>query len=233
MVYARTIKTDAGKNGNTQPSLTLTFEVSGMLWKRSLVMRDRETGSLWSHILGACMRGKLKGTELRILPAVMTTWKDWLNEHPETTVLDLHRTSDDYTRSFYARPDKFVLGALIAGQPRAYSFAALKEQPVLNDTHDDRPLLILYDHDSTRAALFDRRVAEGKLTFTLSEKLVLTDRETNSIWNARTGKAIAGKLEGTQLRILPSIVSYRRAWRDFHPNSSYYEGEPGTAPKKR
>ena len=31
---------------------TLTFQVSGMLWKRSLVMRDIETGSLWSHLLG-------------------------------------------------------------------------------------------------------------------------------------------------------------------------------------
>ena len=42
----------------------LTFFVSGMLWQRSLVMQDKETGSLWSHILGEAMRGSLKGTSL-------------------------------------------------------------------------------------------------------------------------------------------------------------------------
>ena len=38
---------------------TLTFAVSGMLWKRSLVMVDSETKTLWSHLLGKAMRGKL------------------------------------------------------------------------------------------------------------------------------------------------------------------------------
>ena len=35
----------------------LTFGVSGMLWNRSLVMYDKETGTLWSHILGEAMQG--------------------------------------------------------------------------------------------------------------------------------------------------------------------------------
>ena len=39
---------------------TLTFGVSGMLWNRSLVMYDRETKSLWSHMLGEAMQGRLK-----------------------------------------------------------------------------------------------------------------------------------------------------------------------------
>ena len=38
----------------------LTLQVSGKLWNRSLVIRDIETESLWSHILGKCMDGDLK-----------------------------------------------------------------------------------------------------------------------------------------------------------------------------
>ena len=45
----------------------LTFQVSGKLWNRSLVMRDLETGSLWSHILGECMEGELMGKKLELI----------------------------------------------------------------------------------------------------------------------------------------------------------------------
>ena len=48
----------------------LTFMVSGMLWRDSLVMQDRETETLWSHVTGEAIRGPLK---LRIL-----AWCVWL-----------------------------------------------------------------------------------------------------------------------------------------------------------
>ena len=80
----------------------LTFQVSGKLWNRSLVMRDMETGSLWSHILGSCMEGTLRGSDLKILAAVMTTWDDWRKKNPHTTVLNLPRTSAEYNKEFYA-----------------------------------------------------------------------------------------------------------------------------------
>ena len=36
---------------------TLTFGVSGLLVRNSLVMYDRETGSLWSHLSGKALDG--------------------------------------------------------------------------------------------------------------------------------------------------------------------------------
>ena len=50
-MYARTVE-----------ERELTLQVSGMLWQRSLVMRDLETGTLWSHLMGKAMEGELKGT---------------------------------------------------------------------------------------------------------------------------------------------------------------------------
>jgi len=66
---------------------TLTFLVSGKLWRNSLVMQDRETGSLWSHVTGEALEGELKGAQLEILPAVQTTWAQWRQQHPGTLVL--------------------------------------------------------------------------------------------------------------------------------------------------
>jgi hypothetical protein len=48
-VYARTV------NGRT-----LTFGVSGKLIRNSLVMYDRETHSLWTHLTGGAIDGPLR-----------------------------------------------------------------------------------------------------------------------------------------------------------------------------
>ena len=77
MVYARTL---GGK--------TYTFQVSGKLWRNSLIMQDRETGSWLSHVTGRAIDGKAKGAQLEKLEAVETTWGRWYAAHPETAVLE-------------------------------------------------------------------------------------------------------------------------------------------------
>ncbi len=77
MVYARTL---GGK--------TYTFQVSGKLWRNSLIMQDRETGSWWSHVTGRAIDGKAKGAQLEKLEAVETTWELWYAAHPDTAVLE-------------------------------------------------------------------------------------------------------------------------------------------------
>ena len=77
---------------------TLSFIVSGKLWRNSLIMQDRETGSLWSHITGECLDGELVGTVLEQVPMVQTTWGEWKKAHPETRVL---KKSEEITSSRY------------------------------------------------------------------------------------------------------------------------------------
>jgi len=66
---------------------TLTFIVSGKLWRNSLIMQDKETGSLWSHVTGECLEGEYEGMQLEMVPVVQTTWAQWSADHPETRVL--------------------------------------------------------------------------------------------------------------------------------------------------
>lgn len=66
------------------------FGVSGLLCNSGLVMydRDSETPSLWSPLLGSSIAGPLVGTQVEQLPIVtICTWRDWLEQHPDTTVI--------------------------------------------------------------------------------------------------------------------------------------------------
>ena len=78
----------------------LTFIVSGKLWRNSLVMQDKETDSLWSHLTGECLEGKYQGTVLEQIPSVQTTWEQWQADHPQTRVL---KKSEEVKSSRYQK----------------------------------------------------------------------------------------------------------------------------------
>ncbi len=78
--------------------MVLTYIVSGKLWRNSLVMQDVGTGSLWCHITGECLEGRMKGTVLEQIPSVQTTWSQWVLAHPQTRVL---KKPDAYKSSPY------------------------------------------------------------------------------------------------------------------------------------
>jgi len=112
----------------------LNFAVSGMLWKRSLIMRDDETNSLWSHIMGKCMKGDLKGTELKVIPSLMTDWKSWKTSHPKSSAVILSRTSKQFDNEVYKNRANFLVGLRSSKASKAWRFDQLAKQPVVNDT---------------------------------------------------------------------------------------------------
>ena len=80
------------------------FGVSGMLYNSNVLMYDRGGGreSLWSQIMAEGVSGPGGNVPLKALPVELTTWKDWLERHPETTVLSLDTGhARDYDRNPY------------------------------------------------------------------------------------------------------------------------------------
>ena len=69
----------------------LTFENSGALWRDTLVLRDRETGTYWTAATGVGLWGPLAGRQLRALPAVYTRAEAWTRVFPESRWADLKR----------------------------------------------------------------------------------------------------------------------------------------------
>lgn len=209
-MYARSLKNQ-----------TLTLSVSGMLWNRSLVMVDQPTGSLWSHILGRAMRGKLKGATLEVIPSTMTDWGTWRKLHPKTTVVTLSRTARVFRREFYRNAARFVLGVAVRGGPaKAWTFARLDKQPVLNEQLGEQSLVVFFDRPSKTALTFDRVLMSGQppLKFRLQDGQIV-DAGTGSVWDPLRGRATSGPLQGKQLRPIPSLVSFTRAWVQFHPKT--------------
>ena len=200
---------------------TLTFAVSGKLWKRSLVMIDKPTGSLWSHILGKAMAGELKGTELDSIPSVITDWKSWKMDYPQTTVAHLRRTSRKFQTDIYRDPTRFVMGYASGEKSRAWGFEQLKKHPVINDTFNRTAMLVVFSRSSSAPYLYERNV-DGKTLQFQRKAGKLVDTGTSSEWSLSTGKCINGKLKGKQLLPIAGIISFRKAWRNFHPKSTYW-----------
>jgi len=210
-VYARKVK---GRE--------LTFQVSGKLWLHSLVMRDLETGTLWSHILGEAMEGPLKGTKLEVIPSVMTDWKSWKAKHPDTTVTTLRRSANRFVRSIYTRhASRFVLGLSIGEASRAWPLNRLQKKSLVHDTFGNIPLVVFFDVPTGTARAFDRRVAGKTLSFTRKGEHLIDD-QTKTKWDRLTGKGLHGPLAGKQLQSLPAIISFKDPWKNFHPESTYY-----------
>lgn len=187
-------------------------------------MRDTETGSLWSHILGLCVEGQHKGTRLETIPSDMLTWSAWKAEYPESTVLNMKRTNRNYTSEFYKDPDRFVIGIRGRRGMCHVSLATLKESAVLNLDAKAKPVLALFDSSSTSARLFSRQHGEEVLTFESVESQMLRDRQTGSLWD-RSGTAVEGELKGQVLKPLVGIISFRKAWLTFHPRSHQLTAE--------
>lgn len=207
-MYARQV------NHDEQPQV-VTLAVSGKLWHRSLVMIDMETKSLWSHILGEAMAGPLEGTQLPLLPGLMTDFKTWRTRHPDSTVVTLSRTTGNYRKEFYRDPGNFVVGVAWGEEAKYWPFDELLKQPVINDTFRERPLVVVFDPESSTAFLYDRRLNGETLKFAAADD-AFTD-ESGSKWNPATGKCVSGPHEEKVLKLIPGIVSYRHTWQAFHP----------------
>ena len=67
------------------------FGSSGLLYRSNKLMYDTETESLWNQFTGEPVVGELTGSGivLKVLPVVITSWKDWLTANPDTTALSL------------------------------------------------------------------------------------------------------------------------------------------------
>ncbi len=197
----------------------LTFFVSGKLWGGSLVMGDKETGSEWSHILGKCMAGKLNGKSLTILPATMTTWKAWREQHPETTATMIKPTAERFTKEFLKKPEDYCLALVHQGEARYWRFDLLTSSGVVNDRMGDLDLVVYFDEESKSAGAWQ---TQEQRTFQRKDGAVV-DRETNSIWDLKRGLATDGKLKGTRLRAVSAIVSFTNAWKRFHKRTTMWE----------
>lgn len=119
---------------------------------------------------------------------------------------------------------KKVLGVLVGAQARAYPYAVLSEQPLINDTINGVPVLIWFDNDTQTGVAFVRRDDDLVLTFVLSDDFpdLVLDIETRSLWQPLSGIAVAGPLKGQRLPSLVVTSAFEFGWYAYFPASETY-----------
>ena len=212
----------------------------------ALVMYDKQTKTLWSQFLGQAVRGDLLGEFLEPIPLTMTTWKRWVEEHPDTLVLDKGngRYATDSYEGYYSnnrstgvigqsnsddrlRNKDVILGVGFEKGAKAYPFEVLANDRVINDEILGEPSVIYFDDTADTAFAFKSTVDGQELTFDLAredDRDILIDRESGSKWIAFTGTAFEGPLEGQNLERVHSTASFWFAWTDFYPATDLFLG---------
>lgn len=223
----------------------LTFGVSGFLYRNNLVMYDHQTNTLWSQLLGEGLRGAQSGVQLNFFGSSLSSWGEWKTAHPETRITSAEKLGlraadivDPYTNYYASGAAGFDTGAerdstlnakqLVAGlvltdHARAYDLQSIADKKVINDTLNTLAIGVFYDSDFTTAHTYLRTIDDRELTFEVTENATtVRDRETDSLWDIRTGIAQAGALAGQRLARLSAPLVFWFAWTDIYPHTDVY-----------
>jgi len=221
---------------------TILFGSSGLLYRSNKLMYDEATLSLWSNLTGEPVGGPLAGQEisLPILPLTVTTWRQWRERHPETTVVALGTGFQrDYTPGaaygrYFASPETmfpvwkrdgalepkaWVYGVRQGASARAYALDVLLSERVVNDRVGSAPIVLVADpgDGSVRAYLREGRFfAEGPTPTELVEP------STGDRWRITEEVLVAPG--PAPLPRYPGHRAYWFGWYAFFPDTTLYEG---------
>jgi thiol-disulfide isomerase/thioredoxin len=217
----------------------LSMEVPGV-YNGTIILRDRETRTLWAPFSGQALEGPLAGKKLERLPLSLMRWKEWKERHPETSVLWGPEQARGGHGSWYA-PGKWgivgemgatieswdprlpentlVYGVQVEGTSKSYTLAEIKARRVVNDQLGAIPVVVAAVGD-LEVAGFDRRLRDQVLTFSPSpeDAGLMRDRETQSLWSVE-GWALGGPLRGQQLAALDGYVVEWHVWSAYNPRA--------------
>ena len=225
-----------------------------MLYRSNKVMYDRATNTLWSQLRGEPIVGALvgSGVRLEVLPVALTTWGEWLAEHPDTRVMS-RRTGyysparyerEDDPRSIYFAyregdetmfpvwrrdgrlpPKQQVLGLEAAGARKAYSIAALRQARVVNDTLGGVNVVVIASAESSDALAFVR--GDRRFSLPPDAPRSLPDRLVDADgaeWRVtREGLVSVGE-PARRLDALQAGVVFWFGWHMTYPDSLVYDG---------
>jgi len=225
VVYARQVK-----------SRTLTFLVSGKLWRNSLVMEDAQTHSTWSHVLGKALMGPLKGAQLRIIPSVQTTWGPWVAAHPHTLLVKKGKdiTSSPY-QSYFDDPKrtglfrahwlvnrlpgkKLIYGLHVGPHAAAVTEEALATPSLVRLKLGTTGVVVVRGTDGGVRA-YELSTGDTGLRLEHEPTRLVAHDDSGRRWSLEDGRCLAGPCDGRTLRELPVEVSYWFAWSGFFPNT--------------
>ena len=230
-----------------------TFGTSGLLYRSNKVMYDRATRSLWNQFIGEPVIGPLADSGIRqpFFPSVVTTWGEWWDEHPETTVLAQdtgiypaefyvpednplaiyfnYFTSEEVMFPVWIRDETFdpkavVVGLSVGESNKAYAVRDLQDARLVNDTVGGMNVVVVASPESRAGRIYER----GDLTFTTTDEddlslppAALLD-DSGVRWTVTETGLVANDDASKRLARIPSITSFWFGWFQYHPETEIY-----------
>ena len=192
------------------------------------------------------------GIVLDFFPVLLTTWEEWTELHPETTVLaqdtgvypaEYYHPEEDPRAIYYEYfnspdtmfpvPDRsdllttkaIVLGVGLNGSYKAYPSAALKESIVINDVVGGEEILVL-GSDATQGA---RAYYRGGTLFQLAANgdgnpgiPSVIGDSDGGTWRVTEEFLVNTADESEKLARIPTHMAFWFGWFQFHPETELY-----------
>ncbi|MEW6209498.1 MAG: DUF3179 domain-containing protein [Acidobacteriota bacterium] len=219
---------------------TFTFGSSGLLYRSNKLMYDHQTESLWMTMRGEPVSGPLAMSEIELkkLPVVVASWKEWRDQHPRTLVLSLdtgfkrdYRPGAAYSEYFASpdlmfpapgrdnrlRPKEEVFALTVNGQPKAYALNRLRDRGVLNDEVAGEKLVLIAERSEVRV------YARGERIFKSMATANRVEAQDGSVWSL-TEDALVNPSTGERLPRIAGHLSYWFGWHSFYPSTLLYDG---------
>ncbi len=160
----------------------LDFGTTGKLRKSDLVMYDRQTESWWQQLTGRAIVGKMAGTVLNRVPAVIVAYEDFRNRFPKGAILS-RRTGyfRHYGQNPYRGYDRVGQQPFLYQDPvdprlpamervlnisskdvhKLYPYSALRATPVINDQIADIPVVV-FSRTGTLSVLDEGQIGDSR-----------------------------------------------------------------------
>lgn len=233
--------------------MNLIFDAEGRLFEGNTVLIDRNTGSLWTQMLGMAFDGPLRGRGMPLLPVFWMTWNYAGRTFPNAPVLAPVDPKKAYGRDpygSYQRRDSYyqndilvypvsrldrrfprktpMLGLEHNGFFMGISVDYVKKNGVVNFFMADAALAAVHDPRMDVVRVFDRRIWDKPSLF-VKEKGRLMDLGTRTFWNW-DGKAVEGNMRDASMKELFGIYAMWFAWFAMNPETLVLPG-PGEVDK--
>lgn len=215
-----------------------------MLFRDGLVMFDRQTDTLWTHVDGRAIKGPLAGRILAIVPSVHAAWKEWKTLYPDSVVLQKRGVFRSPYESYNRDNRKAgVLGRRVADKrlpvkerivgvrsrdaTMAFPEKAVRAARLVQADVGSLPIVLIAAGEGLPILSFDRRVDERVLSFRIEPGTppALVDAETRTRWRISDGVAIEGPLKGHRLTRAPAYPAFWFGWIGYFPSTGLWTGQ--------
>lgn len=231
----------------------LIFDAEGRLYNSSSILIDRNTGSLWSQVLGMAFDGPMAGSGLKILPSYWTTWakaRECYADDKTVKILSTPRgTQRNYGRDPYGSylvpgnyydderllypmtridsrfsPKTPIMGIEVDTVLASLEIAYVRQARVVNFFAGLAPLVAIFDPRLGVVRVYDRRIWDDQNPSLFTyDGNTLRDVQTRSAWDV-DGKCLDGNLQGASMQQYFGIYSFWVTWAAFHPESEVVPG---------